>query len=70
MNRLLHTWNDARAGQLFSENVAQDEPYPETRPAKIDVIVKRIGAFGEDKSGSPSSTRLPTAGGGCAAKTG
>jgi CubicO group peptidase (beta-lactamase class C family) len=52
VNRLLHTWNDARAGQLFSENVAQDEPYPERR-RKIDVIVKRIGAFGEDKKRQP-----------------
>jgi CubicO group peptidase (beta-lactamase class C family) len=52
VNRLLHTWNDARADQLFSENVAQDEPYPERR-RKIDVIVKRIGGFGEDKKRAP-----------------
>jgi CubicO group peptidase (beta-lactamase class C family) len=52
VNRLLHTWNDARADQLFSENVAHDEPYPERR-RKIDVIVKRIGAFGEDKKRPP-----------------
>jgi hypothetical protein len=52
VNKLLHTWNDARADQLFSENVAQDEPYPERR-RKIDVIVKRIGGFGEDKKRQP-----------------
>jgi CubicO group peptidase (beta-lactamase class C family) len=48
VNKLLHTWNDARADRLFSENAAQDEPYPERR-RKIDVIVKRIGGFGEDR---------------------
>jgi CubicO group peptidase (beta-lactamase class C family) len=52
VNRLLHTWDDARADRLFSENVAQDEPYPERR-RKIDVIVKRIGGFGEDKKRPP-----------------
>jgi hypothetical protein len=52
VNKLLHTWNDARADRLFSENVAQDEPYPERR-RKIDVIVKRIGGFGEDKKRQP-----------------
>jgi hypothetical protein len=52
VNKLLHTWNDARADQLFSENVAQDEPYPERR-RKIDLIVKRIGGFGEDKKRHP-----------------
>jgi CubicO group peptidase (beta-lactamase class C family) len=52
VNRLLHTWNDVRADRLFSENAAQDEPYPERR-RKIDVIVKRIGGFGEDKKRPP-----------------
>jgi CubicO group peptidase (beta-lactamase class C family) len=52
VNRLLHTWNDARADRLFSENVAQDEPYRERR-RKIDVIVRRIGGFGEDKKRPP-----------------
>jgi CubicO group peptidase (beta-lactamase class C family) len=52
VNKLLHTWNDARADRLFSENVAQDEPYRERR-RKIDVIVKRIGGFGEDKKRPP-----------------
>jgi CubicO group peptidase (beta-lactamase class C family) len=52
VNRLLHTWDDARADRLFSENAAQDEPYPERR-RKIDVIVKRIGGFGEDKKRPP-----------------
>jgi serine-type D-Ala-D-Ala carboxypeptidase/endopeptidase len=52
VNKLLHTWNDARADRLFSENVAQDEPYPERR-RKIDLIVKRIGGFGEDKKRQP-----------------
>src|SRR5262249_35998168 len=52
VNKLLHTWNDTRADQLFSENVAQDEPYPERR-RKIDVIVKRIGGFDEDKKRQP-----------------
>jgi len=52
VNKLLHSWNDARADQLFSENVAQDEPYPQRR-RKIDVIVKRIGGFGEDKKRPP-----------------
>jgi CubicO group peptidase (beta-lactamase class C family) len=52
VNKLLHTWNDARADRVFSENVAQDEPYRERR-RKIDVIVKRIGGFGEDKKRPP-----------------
>jgi serine-type D-Ala-D-Ala carboxypeptidase/endopeptidase len=52
VNKLLHTWNDARADQLFSENVAQDQPYPERR-RKIDLIVKRIGGFGEDRKRQP-----------------
>ena len=52
VNKLLHTWNDARADRLFSENVAQDEPYRERR-RKIDVIVRRIGGFGEDKKRPP-----------------
>ena len=52
VNRLLHTWNHARADRLFSENVAQDEPYPERR-RRIDVIVKRIGGFGQDKRRQP-----------------
>jgi CubicO group peptidase (beta-lactamase class C family) len=52
VNRLLHTWNDARADRLFSENAAQDEPYPERR-RKIDMIVKRIGGFGEDRKRPP-----------------
>ena len=52
VNKLLHTWNDARADRLFSENAAQDEPYPERR-RKIDVIVKRIGGFGEDRRRPP-----------------
>src|SRR5262249_39084996 len=52
VNKLLHTWNDARADKLFSENAAQDEPYPERR-RRIDLIVKRIGGFGEDKKRQP-----------------
>ncbi|HEY1345206.1 MAG TPA: serine hydrolase domain-containing protein, partial [Streptosporangiaceae bacterium] len=52
VNRLLHTWNDGRADRLFSENAAQDEPYPERR-RRIDVIVKRIGGFGEDRRRPP-----------------
>jgi CubicO group peptidase (beta-lactamase class C family) len=52
VNKLLHTWNDARADRLFSENAAQDEPYRERR-RRIDVIVKRIGGFGEDRRRPP-----------------
>jgi len=44
-------WREA-ADQLFAENVAQDEPYPERR-RRIDLIVKRIGGFGEDRKRPP-----------------
>jgi CubicO group peptidase (beta-lactamase class C family) len=47
-NKLLYNWKDARADRLFSENVAQDEPYPERR-RRIELVRERIGVFGEDK---------------------
>jgi CubicO group peptidase (beta-lactamase class C family) len=50
--RLLRSWDDARADRLFSENVAQDEPYPERR-RRIAAIRARIGEFGEDRGRPP-----------------
>ncbi|HCU93030.1 MAG TPA: hypothetical protein DHU96_09955 [Actinobacteria bacterium] len=47
MDRLLRAWDDAAADRLFSENVAQDEPYPERRH-KAELIGQRIGDFRED----------------------
>ena len=47
VDRLLRAWDDAAADRLFSENVAQDEPYPERRH-KAELIGQRIGDFRED----------------------
>ena len=51
-NKLLYHWSDARADQLFSENVAWDEPYPERRH-RITLVRERIGVFGEDRKRPP-----------------
>jgi hypothetical protein len=51
-NKLLYHWSDARADQLFSENVAWDEPYPERRH-RISLVRERIGVFGEDRKRPP-----------------
>jgi CubicO group peptidase (beta-lactamase class C family) len=45
--KLLRSWDDAAAGQLFSPNVAQDQPYPERR-STIELIRQRIGEFSDD----------------------
>jgi serine-type D-Ala-D-Ala carboxypeptidase/endopeptidase len=47
VSRLLRSWDDAAADTLFSENVVEDEPYPERR-RKAEVIRQRIGDFRED----------------------
>jgi len=47
VGRLLLAWDDAMADQLFAENVALDEPYPERR-RKLAVIRERIGDLRED----------------------
>jgi CubicO group peptidase (beta-lactamase class C family) len=47
VSRLLQSWDDAAAGQLFSANVAQDEPFPERRTT-IELIRQRIGEFSDD----------------------
>jgi hypothetical protein len=47
VSRLLQSWDDAAAGQLFSPNVAQDQPFPERRAA-IELIRQRIGEFSDD----------------------
>ena len=47
VGRLLRAWDDAAADRLFSENVGQDEPYPERRH-KAELIGQRIGDFRED----------------------
>ena len=47
-NKLLYSWSDARADQLFAENAALDETYPERRH-RIALVQERIGVFAEDK---------------------
>jgi CubicO group peptidase (beta-lactamase class C family) len=47
-NKLLYSWNDARADRLFAENAARDETYPERR-RRIALVRERIGVFAEDK---------------------
>ena len=54
VNRLLQSWDDTAAGVLFTENVAQDIPYPERR-RKIALIRERIGDFGDDPQRPPES---------------
>jgi CubicO group peptidase (beta-lactamase class C family) len=44
---LLRSWDDAAADQLFTANVAQDEPFAE-RQATIELIRQRIGEFTDD----------------------
>jgi CubicO group peptidase (beta-lactamase class C family) len=44
VSRLLQSWDDAAAEQLFSENVALDEPFPE-RKRKIRLIRERLGGL-------------------------
>lgn len=52
VGRLLRGWDDASADRLFSENVAQDEPYAERRH-KAGLIGQRIGDFREDADRAP-----------------
>jgi CubicO group peptidase (beta-lactamase class C family) len=44
VSRLLQSWDDAAARELFSENVALDEPFPE-RQRKIRLIRERLGGL-------------------------
>jgi CubicO group peptidase (beta-lactamase class C family) len=44
VSRLLQSWDDATARELFSENVALDEPFPE-RQRKIRLIRERLGGL-------------------------
>jgi len=57
VSRLLQSWDDAAAGPLFSENVAQDEPFPERR-STIELIRQRIGEFRDDP-GRPAEYDSP-----------
>ncbi|WP_300611125.1 serine hydrolase domain-containing protein [Trebonia sp.] len=50
VNRLLHSWDDAAADALFTENVALDSPYQERRRT-LALIRERIGDF------APSAAR-------------
>jgi serine-type D-Ala-D-Ala carboxypeptidase/endopeptidase len=43
---LLQAWDDTAATRLFSENVAQDEPYPERRH-KIELMRQRLGGLAD-----------------------
>jgi CubicO group peptidase (beta-lactamase class C family) len=52
VTRLLRSWDDAAARQLFSENVALDEPFPE-RQRKIRLIRERIGGLRDDAERLP-----------------
>jgi CubicO group peptidase (beta-lactamase class C family) len=47
VSRLLQSWDDAAARQLFSANVEQDEPFPERR-STVKLIRERIGEFSDD----------------------
>jgi CubicO group peptidase (beta-lactamase class C family) len=47
VSRLLQAWDDAAASQLFSANVALDEPFTERR-SSIELIRQRIGDFRDD----------------------
>ena len=46
---LLGSWDDAVASELFTANVAQDEPFAERRHS-IGLISQRIGDFSEDQA--------------------
>jgi len=52
VSQLLQSWDDTTAARLFTENVAQDEPFPE-RQQKIRLIRERIGDF-RDHPGRPA----------------
>ncbi len=47
VSQILQSWDDATADRLFTENVAQDEPFAERR-ASIELVRQRIGAFTAD----------------------
>jgi hypothetical protein len=47
VNGLLHSWDDAAAGRLFTPNVAQDRPLAQRR-VDIDRLRERIGQFRPD----------------------
>jgi CubicO group peptidase (beta-lactamase class C family) len=55
VNRLLLSWDDRAADTLFTENVAQDGPYPERRHA-IARVRARIGDFAADPRPAESDT--------------
>jgi CubicO group peptidase (beta-lactamase class C family) len=52
VSALLRSWDDARAGLLFSPNVAQDAPFDE-RQEVIAAIRERIGDFRDDEGRRP-----------------
>ena len=60
VSKLLLSWDDATAAQLFTENVGQDEPYPERRE-KIERVRQRIGPLAPsrpDLGAGPDPDRL------------
>jgi CubicO group peptidase (beta-lactamase class C family) len=74
VTRLLRSWDDAAARQLFSENVALDQPFPE-RQRKIRLIRERIGDLRHDAErlpefDSPAHCRWWLAGNGAVAEGG
>jgi CubicO group peptidase (beta-lactamase class C family) len=42
VDQLIRSWNDQKAVGIFTENVAQDEPYPQRR-AKAEQLWQRLG---------------------------
>jgi CubicO group peptidase (beta-lactamase class C family) len=42
VDQLIRSWDDRVAAQIFTENVAQDEPYPQRR-AKAEQLWQRLG---------------------------
>ena len=52
VDQLIRSWDDRVAGQIFTENVAQDEPYPQRR-AKAEQLWQRLGPAGDPSPRPP-----------------
>ena len=54
VTRLIRSWNATEAGQIFSENVALDEPYAE-RQRQVELIRERLGGLRDHEERRPES---------------
>lgn len=54
ISALMQSWDDAAADQLFSGNVALDQPLPERR-RRIGLVRERLGGLREDTGRPPES---------------